>query len=189
MEITAKPMINIAFSGLPAAVVDTLKTHMPDMSFGTVDDSNAIFDLFICSDTKPSFAPIAVPVLTLTRQTGQKLQSALRQTRQMIDDPALFLDTLSFQDATLNAAERSLTVGNQDIALTDKEANILALLLRYGKRPIHRQELLAKVWKYQPDTETHTVETHIYRLRQKLDAIPSLNGCLMTVDDGYCLKN
>jgi DNA-binding response OmpR family regulator len=107
----------------------------------------------------------------------------------MIDDPALFLDSINFMDAVLHPAERTISINNEDITLTDKEANILVLLLRYGNKPVHRQELLSKVWKYQPDTETHTVETHIYRLRQKLDSIPSLNGCLITVDDGYCLRN
>jgi DNA-binding response OmpR family regulator len=77
--------------------------------------------------------------------------------------------------------------GNRRFRLTDKETAILKLLYRAGEQSVTRPMLLEKVWGYSPAAETHTLETHIYRLRQKL-ANPVDGPLLITEAGGYRLN-
>src|ERR671917_1189886 len=71
------------------------------------------------------------------------------------------------------------------VRLTDKECRILKRLHRAGGRPVPRQALLGEVWGYAAAVETHTLETHIYRLRQKMEPDPSSPRLLLTEGGGY----
>jgi DNA-binding response OmpR family regulator len=76
---------------------------------------------------------------------------------------------------------------NVRIRLTEKEAAILAFLHRMSARAVPRQELLTEVWGYHPEVTTHTLETHIYRLRRKIEADPAKASLLITEAGGYRL--
>jgi DNA-binding response OmpR family regulator len=73
------------------------------------------------------------------------------------------------------------------IRLTEKETNILKYLYRAGDKPVAREELLTQVWGYNAGVTTHTLETHIYRLRQKIESDPALSRLLITDAGGYRL--
>ncbi|MCA3280283.1 MAG: response regulator transcription factor [Roseomonas sp.] len=73
------------------------------------------------------------------------------------------------------------------IRLTEKETAILAFLLDNGGEPVSRETLLREVWGYNPKVTTHTLETHIYRLRQKIEPNPAEAGLLLTDARGYRL--
>lgn len=75
------------------------------------------------------------------------------------------------------------------IRLTEKETNILKYLLRSGEASVSRDELLHEVWGYNAGISTHTLETHIYRLRQKIEPNPSQVSLLVTSDGGYRICN
>lgn len=77
---------------------------------------------------------------------------------------------------------------NRRIRLTDKEAAILKFLYRSEARPVDRQILLHEVWGYNPAVTTHTLETHIYRLRQKIETDPANPSLLVTEHGGYRLN-
>lgn len=72
------------------------------------------------------------------------------------------------------------------IRLTDKETNILKYLYRKGA-PVPREELLTEVWGYNAGVTTHTLETHVYRLRQKIEPDPARASILLTEAGGYRL--
>ena len=76
----------------------------------------------------------------------------------------------------------------EKIRLTEKETNILKFLYRADNAPVARDVLLHEVWGYNAHVSTHTLETHIYRLRQKIEKDPSAADLLLTVEGGYCLK-
>jgi DNA-binding response OmpR family regulator len=72
------------------------------------------------------------------------------------------------------------------IRLTEKETNILKFLYRSGDT-VARETLLHEVWGYNPAVTTHTLETHIYRLRQKIEELPGQAQILITESGGYRL--
>jgi len=75
----------------------------------------------------------------------------------------------------------------RDIRLTEKETNILKYLYRAGGKPVAREELLEEVWGYNSGVTTHTLETHVYRLRQKIEPERGTATLLMTEPGGYRL--
>jgi DNA-binding response OmpR family regulator len=75
------------------------------------------------------------------------------------------------------------------IRLTEKETNILKFLYRAGGKPVARDELLKEVWGYNAAVTTHTLETHVYRLRQKIEPDPSNARLLLTDSGGYRLQS
>lgn len=74
------------------------------------------------------------------------------------------------------------------VRLTDKEAAILRYLYRSGEKPVGREELLREVWGYNANVTTHTLETHIYRLRQKIEPDAQSPKLLITETGGYRLQ-
>jgi DNA-binding response OmpR family regulator len=86
------------------------------------------------------------------------------------------------------AAKILVDARQRKIRLTEKETNILKYLYRAGEKPVSREELLAEVWGYNAGVTTHTLETHVYRLRQKIE--PEANGAklLLTEAGGYRLQ-
>ena len=70
------------------------------------------------------------------------------------------------------------------IKLTEKEINSIIYLLKANK-PVKIRELQSNVWGYQSQLETHTVETHIYRLRKKISKVFKDENFILSKDDGY----
>src|SRR5271169_947072 len=85
------------------------------------------------------------------------------------------------------AAKMLLDARGKKIRLTDKETNILKYLYRASGKVISREELLTEVWGYNAGVTTHTLETHVYRLRQKIEPEPTGPKLLITEAGGYRL--
>ncbi len=85
------------------------------------------------------------------------------------------------------AAKLLLDAQQKKIRLTEKETSILKYLYRAGAQPISREVLLAEVWGYNAGVTTHTLETHVYRLRQKIEPDPTQAKLLITEAGGYRL--
>jgi DNA-binding response OmpR family regulator len=93
----------------------------------------------------------------------------------------------AFGDCVLQMHEAVLRRGTQVVRLTEKERDILAALHDAGAAGMERQALLEAVWGYSAAVETHTLETHIYRLRQKIESDPAQPALLLTDERGYRL--
>jgi DNA-binding response OmpR family regulator len=76
--------------------------------------------------------------------------------------------------------------GNK-VRLTEKETSILKFLYRASEKMVTRETLLTEVWGYNTGVTTHTLETHIYRLRQKIEKDPARAELLITETGGYKL--
>uniref|UniRef100_UPI0025D60702 response regulator transcription factor n=1 Tax=Phenylobacterium sp. TaxID=1871053 RepID=UPI0025D60702 len=85
------------------------------------------------------------------------------------------------------AAKMLVDDKGKKIRLTEKETNILKYLYRAGEKSVSREELLAEVWGYNAGVTTHTLETHVYRLRQKIEPDPANARLLLTEAGGYKL--
>ena len=77
------------------------------------------------------------------------------------------------------------TNDRKEIELTEKEVDILRCLLSTDEEIVDREKLLKQVWNYNPDVTTHTLDTHIYRLRQKLEKNPSIPRLIISEGGGF----
>ena len=86
------------------------------------------------------------------------------------------------------AAKMLVDAAGKKIRLTEKETNILKYLYRAGEKSVTREDLLAEVRCYNAGVTTHTLETHVYRLRQKIEPDPANARLLLTEAGGYKLS-
>ena len=94
--------------------------------------------------------------------------------------------SIKIKNYILDKNEKKLTNGKNYIFLTEKEIQLLELFLSY-KKPISKNMILDKVWQYSEDADTHTVETHIYRLRKKIKSKFSDEDFILNNKKGYLL--
>lgn len=138
--------------------------------------------LFIGGDAKAPY-----PHLTKPFRLGAFVDQVLRLARR--------LPVLTLTAGTLHPQMREFKKeGGETVGLTEKEVDLL-MYLASSRTPITRETLLEEVWNYQEGVSTHTLETHIYRLRQKIEPNPEVPVMLKTgllADDsggsGYYLE-
>jgi DNA-binding response OmpR family regulator len=111
-----------------------------------------------------------------------RIRAQLR-SHEASEDAVLTIGTYTFRPAT----KLLTTDRGSKVRLTEKETSILRYLYRAGGKVIGRDELLQEVWGYNAEVTTHTLETHIYRLRQKIEKDPSNAALLVTEAGGYKL--
>jgi DNA-binding response OmpR family regulator len=111
-----------------------------------------------------------------------RIRAQLRQHEQS-EDAVFTIGPYSFKPA----AKMLLDDNGSKIRLTEKETSILKYLYRAGEKVVSRDVLLHEVWGYNAGVTTHTLETHIYRLRQKIEKDPSNAELLVTETGGYKL--
>ena len=80
---------------------------------------------------------------------------------------------------------KTIYVDEISLYLTDKENEIFQILLDNKNISLSKKQLLSKVWNYNEDIDTHTLETHIYTLRQKIEKKLNLNNIIQHADEGY----
>ncbi len=94
--------------------------------------------------------------------------------------------SINIKDYILNKNEKKLIKKNKFVVLTEKEIQLLDLLLN-KQRPLDKNMILKEVWKYSSDADTHTVETHIYRLRKKITDTFADQKFIINNKEGYYL--
>jgi DNA-binding response OmpR family regulator len=111
-----------------------------------------------------------------------RIRAHLRQHEQS-EDAVFKIGLYTFKPA----AKILLREDNRKVRLTEKETSILKFLYRAGEQVVARDVLLHEVWGYNAGVTTHTLETHVYRLRQKIERDPSNAELLVTESGGYKL--
>ncbi len=112
-----------------------------------------------------------------------RLRAQLRQHEQS-EDAVFVIGPYTFRPSA-KVLEHNDT--KKKIRLTEKETSILKYLYRNGAVVVGRDSLLGEVWGYNAGVTTHTLETHVYRLRQKIEVDPSNAEILVTEPGGYRL--
>lgn len=111
-----------------------------------------------------------------------RIRAQLRQHEQS-EDAVFTIGSYTFKPASKILIDEK----GSKIRLTEKETSILKYLYRAGEKVVSREVLLHEVWGYNAGVTTHTLETHIYRLRQKIEKDPSNAELLVTETGGYKL--
>mgnify|MGYP003997870731 CR=1 FL=1 len=112
-----------------------------------------------------------------------RLRAQLRQHEQS-EDAVFTIGPYTFRPSGKVLVDEET---EQKVRLTEKETSILKFLYRTGDKVVDRDTLLDEVWGYNAGVTTHTLETHVYRLRQKIERDPSNSKILVTEPGGYRL--
>ena len=112
-----------------------------------------------------------------------RLRAQLRQSERR-SDAVFAIGPYTFQPGAKLMTDPAR---RKQVRLTEKETAILRYLYHAGDRPIGRATLLGEVWGYNAGVTTHTLETHVYRLRQKIERDPANAEILVTEPGGYRL--
>lgn len=113
-----------------------------------------------------------------------RLRAQLR-SHEASTDAVFTIGPFTFQPAAKLLIENG---SRKKIRLTEKEVAILRYLYRAGDKAVARETLLGEVWGYNAGVNTHTLETHVYRLRQKIERDPARAEILITAPGGYRLN-
>jgi DNA-binding response OmpR family regulator len=192
---TAAQGIDLAAQTKPAAIV--LDISLPDMT--GFDACRALRD-----------GGVKAPIIMLTgaaQEEEQQVEGLEAGANDYVLKPFKFSVLMARIRAHLRSHEASedatyrigayefrpalrllVDASDKKIRLTDKEAAILRYLYRSGEKPVGRDELLREVWGYNANVTTHTLETHIYRLRQKIEPDAQSPKLLITETGGYRLR-
>ena len=119
------------------------------------------------------------------------LPTTLREINSTIENTAAkkkynINSSIEVKSYLLNKNEKKLLKDKDYIVLTEKEVHLLELFLD-NKKPVSKNNILSSVWNYSSDADTHTVETHIYRLRKKISEKFMDENFILNNKDGYYL--
>lgn len=161
-----------------------VEAYQPDHSYEILitTDSEDIPDkkipvITVGPSLKGEFYHIDTPVRP--HDLLHQIQSALIRLKNRI--------TFENTDFIFRSSDRSLLIKESDtlVLLTEKENDLLTALAEALPNSLDKEALLAQVWNYKPDTETHTLESHIYTLRQKIG--PKADSLIQSTPTGYKL--
>jgi len=98
-----------------------------------------------------------------------------------------FQSKINIKNYILDLNSRNITINGNSLKLTEREIDII-LFLNENKKPQKIDVLQSKIWGYSKGLETHTVETHIYRLRKKIKDAFQNDKFILSHDDGYLIE-
>ena len=188
-----------------ADLLDQISRYAPEFNIANaitnadvvvIDEKEDILHEITAKDLK-------TPLIFLTSQNNMPTAAW-----QVLEKPLFLSHLLDMIKAAINVFERSadgslefncyilyparkeiLNCRNDETTkLTEKEVAIIKYLYKNQERIISKNDLMREVWGYSVDVATHTVETHIYRLRQKVEKDKSEAQLILTSDGGYQLK-
>ncbi len=112
-----------------------------------------------------------------------------QQVEILIREDSKRMDNIKKGNFLLDVHARKIILNNAHEKLTEKETEILWKLLNKIEHKISQKELLKEIWGYDEGIETRTLETHIYRIRKKLNSVGAKNYKISNIDNSYILSN
>lgn len=184
--------------------------HIPDFMVVTEEDADVIPDMIIVDEDTEKLRELhkkqlQVPTILLLSSGADAGDT---EASNIVYKPLVLNNFLNLLQAGINIYENSsdgylnfnqyelrpskkeiLNLRNGEvIKLTEKEVAIIKYLYKAKDKIVSKNELLQEVWGYSPEATTHTIETHIYRLRQKVEHEDMSAQIILTSDGGYQLK-
>ncbi|MBP3346830.1 MAG: response regulator transcription factor [Alphaproteobacteria bacterium] len=184
--------------------------HLPDFTVVTQEEAGIIPDMIIVDEDTDKLRELhkqqlQVPTILLL-SSGADAGGA--EASNIVYKPLVLNNFFNLLQAGINIYENSsdgylnfnqyelrpskkeiLNLRNNEIIkLTEKEVAIIKYLYKAKDKIVSKNELLQEVWGYSPEVTTHTIETHIYRLRQKVEHEDAAAQIILTSDGGYQLK-
>ena len=112
--------------------------------------------------------------------------SLLKKLKNLIEQKkSALLEIKDYEKFKYSLHLKTIYVDELSLYLTDKENEIFQILINNKNISLNKKQMLSKVWNYSDDIDTHTLETHIYTLRQKIEKKLNLNNIIEHTNEGY----
>ena len=191
----------------PTSFYDTLNELKPFLKFNSIKEkSSSDFDIILFheealkdkEDNKIIKNSSSLKICLSNNKNSSnafdaflEIPTTLKDINSIIDNVAAKKtfsknSSIKIKKYLLNKNEKKLSKNENEIILTEKEIQLLELFLD-GKKPISKDKILSSVWNYSSNADTHTVETHIYRLRKKIYDKFSDEYFIINTKGGYSL--
>ena len=198
--------LNVLILG-PNSFSSTLNELKPFLKFNLVNKNNSLnYDVILFHEeafndkenTKLINTSHSLKICASNKKTASnnfdaflEMPSSLKEINSIVENVAAKKEfsknsSIEIKKYLLNKNEKKLSKNENEIILTEKEIQLLELFLD-NKKPISKDKILSSVWNYSPDADTHTVETHIYRLRKKINEKFSDDNFIVNSKEGYSL--
>tara|TARA_B110000881_G_C18416423_1_gene433689 strand:- start:30 stop:671 length:642 start_codon:yes stop_codon:yes gene_type:complete len=162
-------------------IADTLVLEDKDILNFFISSKNVGKLLILNSKTKNRFAYDDKIEIPISINDLNKKVIKLMTTRKFNQN-----SSIKIKDYILDKNEKKFKKNNLFIVITEKEIQLLELLF-FEKKPLSKKDILQKVWHYSSEADTHTVETHIYRLRKKISNHFKDDNLIVSMHDGYLI--
>lgn len=189
---------------LKSDLSDQIKHHISDFE---ITEDSLIADIIVVDESFDLLKSVEknknTPIIFLTKDDKEEIKAQTTIQKPFVLNN--FLDTLKasiniFENSTegnINFYNYTLYPSRKEIynhkdktttKLTEREVSVIKYLYKNTGKVVSKNDLMQEVWKYSADVATHTVETHIYRLRQKVENDNPQNQFIITSEGGYQLK-
>ena len=149
---------------------------------------NDIKKIYLINDTKDSNAKSHIKSEIITTNLPVHVNDFFdRVTNDITQEIRKNQNIINFNTFNYDFHARSLFNEKNSLRFTEKENEIFSCLLNYKNKPVSKKQLLKDIWQYDDQIDTHTLETHIYALRKKLETRLGLANFLNHLDEGYQL--
>ena len=149
---------------------------------------NDIKKIYLINDTKDSNAKSHIKSEIITTNVPVHVNDFFdRVSNDITQEIRKNQNIINFNTFNYDFHARSLFNEKYSLRFTEKENEIFSCLINYKNKPISKKQLLKDIWQYDDQIDTHTLETHIYSLRQKLETKLGLENFLIHLDEGYQL--
>ena len=193
-----------------ADLSEQIMLYAHDFTVLPQDDENSLIDMIILDEKAEDLENLRThhpntPIILLQKEGDDSVTSSvlnhvifkplsLEKLLNQIQAGINLLDNseagyLSFNRYELRPLQKEIynERNGETIKLTEKEVAIIKFLYKNKDKIVAKNDLLQEVWGYSPDVSTHTIETHIYRLRQKVEHDDASAQLIVTEDGGYKL--
>ena len=198
--------LNVLILG-PDSFSSTLNELKPFLKFNPVNEKNSInYDIILFHEealknkenTKLINTSHSLKICASSKKIASdnfdaflETPSSLKEINSIVEIVAAKKEfsknsSIEIKKYSLNKNEKKLLKDGNEIVLTEKEIQLLELFLN-NKKPISKDKILSSVWNYSSEADTHTVETHVYRLRKKINDKFSDENFIVNTKDGYSL--
>ena len=149
---------------------------------------NDIKKIYLINDTKDSNAKSHIKSEIITTNVPVHVNDFFdRVSNDITQEIRKNQNIINFNTFNYDFHARSLFNEKYSLRFTEKENEIFSCLINYKNKPISKKQLLKDIWQYDDQIDTHTLETHIYSLRKKLETKLGLENFLIHLDEGYQL--
>ncbi len=195
---------------LQADLTNQIETVLPEYKVTTTDDNETVLDIALLDGKKflEQFRQKHAKVPALIFDSSENSEYTENNLNTIVYKPIVLATLLNQIKSSINvfanSTEGVLHFGSyelhpedktlvnlqnkQIIKLTEREISIIRYLYKSANKLVSKEELLENVWEYSAETTTHTIETHIYRLRKKLEQENTAAPLIVAEDGGYRLE-